>query len=275
MDWKLYEEVTKYIYEALGKRHGVKIEGHGRDCKVKGKSGVEHQIDVLTSHSDGVHTYKTAIECKYWKDTVNKDIIMKVSDIIEDAHINKGVIVSKHGFTPDTILFAKYKNIGLVELREIEEEDWEGREVPKILNVKSEILHAEILDIIISNVGPRKTNEEQVMADLKIKLLDDKEIPFNNYLKEFEREIHKGKEGEIMEKIYPLKGVQLINTKTNSVTQINGIKLTGVLTITRDAIKWHPADQIWFIMKSIFEEKTYTISKKGIIKEDKPPPPTP
>ena len=35
------------IYETLGKESGVKIEGYGNNCKVKGKSGVNHQIDVL------------------------------------------------------------------------------------------------------------------------------------------------------------------------------------------------------------------------------------
>src|SRR5262245_3150377 len=118
MDWLYYENITKYIYESLGKRTGVKIEGHGPSCRVKGRSGVEHQIDVLASHSDGIHSYRTAIECKYWKDKVDKDIVMKVVNIIEDAGIDKGVIVSKNGFTEDGISFARYKNISLVELRE-------------------------------------------------------------------------------------------------------------------------------------------------------------
>jgi hypothetical protein len=46
MDWKDYEKITKYIYETLGKEVGVKIEGHGNTCKVRVKSGGEHQIDV-------------------------------------------------------------------------------------------------------------------------------------------------------------------------------------------------------------------------------------
>ena len=91
MDWKQYEAITKYIYETLGKDYGVKIEGFGNACKVKGKSGVSHQIDVLTSHSDGVHTYKTAIECKYWDKSISKDTIMKVAEIVEDARLNKVV----------------------------------------------------------------------------------------------------------------------------------------------------------------------------------------
>ena len=74
MEWKDYEEVTKHIYETLGKNNGVEIECFGNKCSVKGKSEVNHQIDVLTKHSDGIHTYKTAIECKYWDKNINKDI---------------------------------------------------------------------------------------------------------------------------------------------------------------------------------------------------------
>lgn len=66
LDWENFEEVVKNIYKRFGKDKGVKIEGYGRTCKCKGKSGVEHQIDILTSHSDVIHLYKTGIECKYW-----------------------------------------------------------------------------------------------------------------------------------------------------------------------------------------------------------------
>ena len=97
MNWQTYEEVVKKVYEALGKDKGVSIECYGNSCKVTGKSTVEHQVDVLTSHSDGIHQYKTAIECKYWNENVNKDIIMKVKAIVDDANLHKGVIVSKLG----------------------------------------------------------------------------------------------------------------------------------------------------------------------------------
>lgn len=34
LDWKIYESITKYIYETLGKEFGVTIEGYGQDYKV-------------------------------------------------------------------------------------------------------------------------------------------------------------------------------------------------------------------------------------------------
>lgn len=46
---------------------------------------------------------------------------MQVAETIADTGIDKGVIVSKNGFTKDGAEFAKFKNIGIVELREINE----------------------------------------------------------------------------------------------------------------------------------------------------------
>ena len=126
MNWQSYEELVKDIYEKLGESGNIRILSWGPTCKVQGKSGVSHQIDVLTSHSDGVHEYRTAIECKHWEKKVNKDPIAKLSSILEDTQIEKGVIVSRSGFTSDATGFARSRNIGLVELRSPLETDWEG-----------------------------------------------------------------------------------------------------------------------------------------------------
>lgn len=231
LDWKKYESITKYIYETLGKESGVKIEGYGSNCKVKGKSGVNHQIDVLTNHSDGIHNYRTAIECKYWKDKINKDIVMKVSEIIEDAGINKGVIVSKSGFTTDGISFAKHRNIGLVELREIEEKDWKGR--GRIFDIKTWIHRPEILETVVDAVDKKELEREIIEVDkVKIELLDGNKIPFIDYMTTFKKELHNIKFWTLFTKSYRLDGANLINEKTNSKIKINEIIFTGIPSCT-------------------------------------------
>lgn len=268
LDWEVYEQVTKYIYQTLGEKAGVKILGHGKDCKVLGKSGVEHQIDVLTSHSDGIHTYKTAIECKFWKDNVNKDIIMKVAEIIEDAGINKGVIVSKQGYTPDAITYAKYRNIGLVELREMQEEDWEGR--PRIYDVKSTVRRPEIIKVTILPSLFNKSNieQEQIQTDtLQLILNTGETVSIEKYLTEFKKELHKQPIGKVVDKRVLLPLSKLVNSKSDTTLFIDGFILKGKLT-ELPGPKFFPVDEIWLLMKSIFEEKSYTISKRGIIKED-------
>lgn len=268
LDWKKYESITKYIYETLGKESGVEIECYGNNCKVIGKSEVKHQIDVLTVHSDGIHNYKTAIECKYWKDKINKDIVMKVSEIIEDAGINKGVIVSKKGFTPDGISYAKYKNIGLVELREIEEKDLSDKK--GIFDIKSWINRPELLGTVIDAIDKTELDRENIEIDkVKIELTDGKQIPFIKYIRTFKKELHNIDFWQVFTKGYKLDGAHLINEKSKSKIKIRGIIFTGILTKLESKLKFYPVDQIWLIMKSIFEEKTFTISEKGVIREDR------
>lgn len=265
LDWKGYESITKYIYETLGKKTGVKIECYGNNCKVKGKSEVNHQIDVLTVHSDGMHDYKTAVECKYWKEKINKDIVMKVSEIIEDAGINKGVIVSKNGFTPDGISFAKYKNIGLVELREIKDSDWKQK--GEIFGFKSQVHSPQILAVKIDNNEGINKNEYSNIKNLEIQHANGNIEPFSALTTRFKKELHTEEPFNIISKYYPLNDAFIINTENKSKTSIIGIHFEGQLTIRDIDLGFKQVDQVWLIMKLHFEDKYFTISEKGIIQE--------
>lgn len=277
LDWKKYEAITKYIYESLGKKSGVEIICYGNTCKVKGKSGVDHQIDVLASHSDGIHDYKTAIECKYWKEKINKDIVMKVSEIIEDAGINKGVIVSKSGFTPDGISFAKYRNIGLIELREIEKKDFQNH--PKEIHIadivlKSKILikRPQILNINIGNNQIIKIEDEWDYYKYSIILKNQTEIPLIKYVNTFREEVNRqNKKNERITKSYVIPNAVLFDKSDMTSIKINKITFTGQL-IEIDAsqnFKFKFVDHVWLIMKAIFEEKIFTFSESGVIVEYK------
>lgn len=269
MDWKDYEEITKHIYETLGKAAGVKIECYGKSCKIKGKSSVEHQVDVLTSHSDGIHIYKTAIECKYWQENINKDIVMKVADIIEDAGINKGVIVSKNGFTPDAIKVAKYRNIGLVELREMTDEDWKGR--IRNISISINLLLPQINGVTFQYDTPTDFDSGQVAIDsIQIQKSDGSIIEFWDYVEKFNSELVKQDEDIIYEKNYPFeKGSTIVNTQTTKTVQVSNVTFSGVLRIAKDTVNIIGENEVWLIMKSIFEDKTYTINPKKEIRERK------
>lgn len=269
MEWKEYEEITKYIYETLGKASGVKIECSGKDCKVTGKSKVNHQIDVLTSHSDGLHTYSTIVECKYWDKNINKDIIMKVAEIVEDAGMNKGVIVSRKGFTSDAISFAQYRNIGLIELREPIAEDWEGRIKNIKINMNMLIPQINDFQILINRDTKSNLKPGPIWPDLlDIKQTDGTIENVQKYVEDFHKEICKKKENEKYEKIYHFdKGTTIIYNPTGEETEINGIKLNGILKIAKKSIEIKGEDHVFMIMKAIFEEKSYTITKEGEIHE--------
>jgi hypothetical protein len=269
MEWKKYEEITKHIYEELGKNSGVKIVCFGSECKIVGKSTVTHQIDVLTSYTDGIHTYKTAIECKYWDKNVNKDTIMKVAEIVEDAQINKGVIVSKQGFTPDAISYAKYKNIGLIELREFREEDWQGR--LRNISFKTLLLNPKLtgLDIgIDKETSPTLHAGKTTIGLLNIKYPSGNIENLSKLADEFIKEVCKLDEGETFEKTYQFeKGTLIIDSHTTAYAEITEIKLKGLLEISESVTEIKGEDQVLMIMRSIFEEKSFTLFKDGEIRE--------
>jgi len=267
MDWKEYEAITRYIYETLGKEYGVKIEGYGHTCKIKGKSGNSHQIDVLTSHSDGIHTYKTAIECKYWAERVNKDIVSKVYDIVEDAQLNKGVIVSKLGFTQDAINQARIRNIGLIELREMQEKDWEGR--PRIIAYKSEVHRPEVLHLFIEPAEPMDEQKPIPASplDVQIILRSGEPMKLTDLLTEFHKELRSQQAWIRYSLTYLFQGGAIYYTKLNITHRIKAITLVGRLLILPGP-KFFPVDEIWLIMKNLFEGTTHTMSRLGYIQKD-------
>jgi len=277
LDWKTYESITKYIYETLGKQSGVKIKGYGNSCIAIGKSGVTHQIDVLTAHSDGIHTYQTAIECKYWKDKVNKDIVMKLSETIKDTGINKGIIVCKNGFTQDGLEYAKYRNIGLVELREIEEKDLgeNPREIEIAdleIRLRANITRTVILNIDIGDDRNIEIKDEFHFFNFFIKKEDESHTPLVTYINNFRKEVNlQNKMSEKVTKHYKISNGTLFNRETKESLKINGITFTGQLSeidASRN-VKFTLVDQVWLIMKSIFDERTFSFSENGAIKETK------
>jgi len=278
LDWKKYEALTKYIYETLGRENGVIIEGFGNSCKVTGKSGVTHQIDVLTSHSDGVHSYRTAIECKYWQEKINKDTVMKVSGILSETGINKGVIVSKNGFTQDALECARYNNIGIVELRETGENDSGAK--PEILDIGSltvrtrcTITRPEILSTIIDYVEDVYKEKEGInIYHTTVQLSNGTQIPFTKYTKAFQDELHhQSKLFQPITKRYEIEGASLLNKMTNASKKIKAVTFTGVLKKIDEnsEIEFSLTDRVWFIMKSIFEGRCFKITESGLIAEDK------
>ena len=275
LDWKTYESITKYIYETLGKKFGVKIIGYGNTFKVIGKSGVEHQIDVLTSSSDGIDTSLTAIECKYWNQKVNKDIVMKLAEIIEDSGINKGIIVCKSGFTQDGIQYAKYKNIELVELREFTDED---------LSENSKDIHIGNLQIQIkTSIKRTEIIRIDIGENKKLDFIDEFDL-FNFFIKQeniavkslyslisvFRNDVNPENENnDILTKRYEFPQGILYNRLTNESFMLNYITFTGQLRKYDENrnMKLTLVDKVWLIMKSIFNERIFSFSENGLIKE--------
>ncbi|MDP2161852.1 MAG: restriction endonuclease, partial [Flavobacterium sp.] len=256
---------------------GVTIKGYGSTCKVKGKSGASHQIDVITSHTEGSKTYETAIECKYRKEKVNKDVVMKLVAILEDTGIIKGIIVSKSGFTRDGIRFAKHKNIGIVHLKEYEEKDFQDSN-RKIdigtlnLNIKIHRTRPEITNIDIGDNRKIEIKHEFDYFDFMIILKNGNQVAFYDYVNDFRKEINRTNDKtKSLTGKYKIPGSKLLNRQTAEKVDLDEILFTGHLTESDHDrnLNYTIVDKVWLLMKSIFEERTFSFSESGLIIEHK------
>jgi len=276
LDWKSYEELVKDIYEQLGKATGVKILGFGKDCKYKGKSQVEHQIDVLTSHSDGLHEYLTDIECKYWNEHINKDIVMKVEAIVKDCNFSKGIIVSKFGFTPDAFQYAKHVGIGLVELREMTDEDWKGR--IRQINIHIVGHYPELMQchIELENDTPSSSVKSgQMYGNAQLMIINQPSgsvVTLASFIENvFFKEVLSSGGSEPIVKSYNFEtGTTITYQETGKTLRLKTITLTGKMTSMKEIEVISEGDEILYYMKCIFEDVEILLNKNGrIVKQIK------
>ncbi len=86
----------------LEERIGAYFRLNGYDVQqnviAEGKSGARHEIDVLAKKSDGITEFVIAVECKAWEKPIEKDVVSKLSMVVQDAGINKGLIVALQGW---------------------------------------------------------------------------------------------------------------------------------------------------------------------------------
>ena len=273
LDWAEYEAITQYIYAALGAQYGINVKDYGRNCKIKGKSGVHHQIDVLTEQLQGEQHFLTAIECKYWNKKINKDVVMKLSDTMLDSGIASGIIVCNTGFTKDTVIYAEYKGIKLVRLWEAGENDADFERTVEIgtLNINANVIVSRGVVTSIEFGGKTiviaKEEEMIAMHNVKFHDADGNTISLSEFLKEFSKEVQsRGQLLKTMTIEYPLNR-KLLWRQRDSETGFQKIAITGYFAKIDKSSKKSFAltDQVWMIMKELFDKRNLALSKSGLI----------
>jgi len=272
LDWEDYEAITRYIFENLGAKSDIKIKGYGRNFWVTGKSGEKHQVDVLTEQITGDQKLLTAIECKFVKKKVTKEIVMKLHAVMEDAGIDSGIIVCKTGYTKSTVNYAAYKGIKLVELREAGEQDLKDKHEIDVgtldINLNATIIRTVVTEI---DLGTKIiTDQKEIMGMYKATMwnADGKEVYFKTCLLEFGRDLEVY---DILMRLtrntYTPSGGKLIWNSGGEEVVIKEIKLTGYLTRRDSNSKksFQIVDHVWLIMTEIFENRRTTLSKSGLM----------
>jgi hypothetical protein len=218
-------------------------------------------------------SYRTAIECKFWKKKVDKDVVMKLSEVIEDTGIEKGVIVSKGGFTKDALAFAKHKNIGLVELKESTRNGCnESQSTINIgsLEIRSQVtrIRPEILSTALEYIDKTAEANDINFYSTSIKLSDGREVPLTYYTSNFQRELHnQNRLWQTITKRYEMEAPCLICLNQKSSSEIKALTFTGMLTKhdLNSNLKLSLVDQVWLTMKLLFEEQGNRATQNSLI----------
>ena len=127
-----YENFVELVYKALlgAEQNHPDIKNINIEKKkvITSADGTKAEIDLYWEYNiANITTHSIAIECKNHNRNIDipkvRDFAAKISDISG----LKGLMVTKYGFSAEAIKAAKAKNIDLLILRPMSDDDWEGR----------------------------------------------------------------------------------------------------------------------------------------------------
>lgn len=154
-----YEQLTKATYQAILRKEGVNTIEVQHNIKVKGRSGVEHQIDVYWSFIQAGIEHKVVIECKNYASSISLEKVRNIFGVLHDIGSAQGLMVTKTGYQSGAADFAKYYNIGLKILRKPIDDDWQGR----VKNININLIAKSVIS----------TKDKPLTASLYIQPIDD------------------------------------------------------------------------------------------------------
>jgi hypothetical protein len=117
-----YEALTKKTYEAILGNIDVR-----HNVKVRGRSGVEHQIDVFWEFRQAGVTHRVLIECKNHASNLTMEKARNFHSVVQDIGNCIGIMVTKTGYQSGAADYCRAYGLQMKVLRSPTEEDWDGR----------------------------------------------------------------------------------------------------------------------------------------------------
>src|SRR5437879_4414682 len=72
----------------LERRIAAYFESHGYVCERnvinRGRSGAPHELDIVAQKTDGITSFRLAVECKAWQGRIEKDVVAKFDYVLKD-----------------------------------------------------------------------------------------------------------------------------------------------------------------------------------------------
>jgi len=261
---KEYELLTMNVYvELLKKYPEAKIELRK---KILGKSNTSREIDVYAEIPLGFHTYKTAIECKNYNDTIGIETVDAFLGKLQDIEVDKGILVTKSGYTGPAKKSAREHGLDLIELRKPAEEDWQGR--LKVIHIQMQMYYPEIYNIELKTDRKELVGKEMAGLANELILTDENGNLYKDLNQIIQENINNDWTEEqkvanvIFEKLYFLK----VN---NEKIPVKGFSFKYCFHKTPQEIIIDGERTVELIMKNAFTEEIRTIDKDFKISNSK------
>jgi hypothetical protein len=117
LNWGGFEQLVAELCDT----GDVRVE---RNAILVGKSGAPRQIDVVIRHSQGLIEHLIVVECKYWKDNVERAQVDAFSTTVRDLNASRGILFSSTGFQAGALTQAKHEGIELFKVRDLRDQEW-------------------------------------------------------------------------------------------------------------------------------------------------------
>lgn len=185
-----YEQLTQSVYKQILEREGDRSTEVAHNKNVRGRSGVEHQIDVLWRFKKAGVKHAVFIECKNYASALTLEKVRNFFAVLHDIGNCRGIMVTKTGYQSGVVEFANFYGIDLKLLRKPTDEDWEGRVKDIVINITAKQVASTLERPVVANFMMGAKDEEQVkrIAHLKesnrLTIGDPASLQFYNYKRE-------------------------------------------------------------------------------------------
>jgi len=264
-----YEKLAQEIYKNILALDGVENVEVLHNANIKGRSGVEHQIDVFWQYKYAGIEHKVLIECKYYKNPVSLIHARNMLGLVTDIPNSEGVLVTTQGYQSGVVDFSNHYGIGLKLIRHPQGSDWDG--YIQIVNIEGKAYRNNYFKIDIGIDGKDPETIESLGGDtenfslniLEISLQDGDDSPLF---------IGKWLDRNISMNPQIINENQLISLKPKNTfiildsgkrIKLQNINVTCMLTLREFSASVNTMDLVKAVLQDfISNEIEYTLTKK-------------
>lgn len=266
-----YELWVKNIYDLLYRHEGIENIDIRHNVKLIGAGGVAHQIDIYWEFKHAETVYKTAIECKDYKNPVSMDKISAFHSVLEDIGGVVGIFAAKNGFQSGAIKLAKQYGITPVEIRQPNDMDWEG----KIRDIHIDINYRYATNLKVRVDVDGKWAKENGITELNMSLtdpdfivIDDMNNSDTQTLADLTKPLNADTPGKGKIKQHIYTNAFLINKMTGEQYKILKLTFEYDVNVYTDFLDIYGDKVVSAIVKNITEGTTKYIRFDGSVGEE-------